>query len=125
MKLIATYILLFCYSAAMFKPMMPSIVDFIAHSFINEYHISTVHHSHGEDHVHKEVQKVATEENKTENAPKQKNAEPVSVHVISVNNFTACTEYLPEEYKIPYSLNINQPMHRVNIPPPKTFMSFL
>lgn len=104
----------------MFKPVMPSLADFIAHSFIHDYHIATVHHSHGENHVHAEVQRAAKEENQNENTPKQKNVEPVAVHIASVSNFNALTEYSFEEYSVLHLLTFNQPLRWVNVPPPKT-----
>lgn len=119
MKLTATYILLFFYTSAVFKPVVPYILDFIAHSFYHEHHMATVHHSYGKDHVHIEAEKAATEDGNHGEKPKHKDIEPFSVHIVFNTNFTLHNTFsIEENYSFNY-LNIAHPFLKINIPPPK------
>jgi hypothetical protein len=49
-----------------FQPIAPWVQDVLAHTFNESEHIATVHHQNGKDHVHVEMQKMAS---KTNNSP--------------------------------------------------------
>jgi len=57
-----SYILLFCYALALFRPLVPAIADGIAHAFWKMEHMATVHYENGSFHVHKEIKEAAGDE---------------------------------------------------------------
>ena len=48
------YLLLFSYAVIIFKPVMPTIADTMAHIFWYSHHMATVHYENGKYHVHLE-----------------------------------------------------------------------
>ncbi|MEP6725898.1 MAG: hypothetical protein ABJC98_08790 [Bacteroidota bacterium] len=54
MKKALLYLLLFCYTTLICKPMLPFISDGIAHIFWYSEHMATVHYENGKYHVHYE-----------------------------------------------------------------------
>jgi hypothetical protein len=83
MKQLIAYYLIFFYAAALLKPVLPLVKDFIAHTFTQEYHIATVHQHDGSKHVHKEIAETTKQSQNEEKAPKINTSEPVSVHLFS------------------------------------------
>lgn len=55
MKKTLLYIVLFTYASMMCKPVLPYMVDIIAHTFYYKSHLATVHFENGKLHVHKEI----------------------------------------------------------------------
>ena len=62
MKKEISYILLLLYATVMLKPMMPTIIDGMAHLFWYSHHIATVHYEHGSLHVHYDYLQAAKKE---------------------------------------------------------------
>jgi hypothetical protein len=46
---------LFFYILSMFQPVMPVVMDVIAHTFYEQQHIMMVHEVHGKFHIHSEL----------------------------------------------------------------------
>ena len=70
MKCILSYFLLFAYATIMIKPAIPTIADAFAHLLQYSDHIATVHHDHGEYHVHYEYLEAAKNNPSQENSTK-------------------------------------------------------
>ena len=49
------YMLFGAYTLMMLQPVMPVIIDGMAHTFWNSRHMLTVHEEHGKFHVHQEL----------------------------------------------------------------------
>ena len=62
MKKLLLSVLLMCYAAVMFRPVLPYISDFIGHVFFYTQHMATVHYENGNYHVHYETAKDVKEE---------------------------------------------------------------
>lgn len=122
MKFTVAYYLLLFYAAAMLKPVMPLISDFLAHRFAHEHHMATVHHHHGENHVHEELAAAADEQDEKQQ-PKQKMPDPVSVHTLVINNFEFYTWLPASEYNIDPCPEISKPLLQIIIPPPRIHFS--
>ena len=70
MKCILSYFLLCAYAAIMIKPAIPTLADAFAHLLQYSDHIATVHHDHGEYHVHYEYLEAAKNNPSEENSTK-------------------------------------------------------
>ena len=55
-------VVLAALALSLFKPVMPLVVDGLAHAFWGSVHIATVHKHQGKEHVHYEVKKMAQEQ---------------------------------------------------------------
>ncbi len=55
---------LFAYAMFLFKPVMPILVDRLAHTFWSNVHIAVVHRVNGKEHVHYELMKAADDTGK-------------------------------------------------------------
>lgn len=66
MKKVLLYFLFFIYLISVVKPTLPFVTDAIAHAFLYQKHIATVHVINGKQHVHHQFvreSKKAHEEN--------------------------------------------------------------
>lgn len=79
MKSASAYYLILLYAVAVCKPFLPSVNDWLAHTFWNAAHLETVHHTHGSNHVHYELKEAAKQE-KGDTASSVI-SEPVAVHI--------------------------------------------
>ena len=82
MKIIIAYYLLFFYTVAMCKPMLPIVKDAIAHVLWEAEHIATVHHDHGHHHAGNEIAKAVHEDDRNKLPAPSKTPEPVSIHIV-------------------------------------------
>ena len=85
MRISFTYILLFCYIFAVFRPITPAVQDFIAHALYESQHLAEIHYENGSYHVHKELADVAESNDKrpvSEDSQLQVK-ESVSYHLIT------------------------------------------
>ncbi len=71
MKAVARTLML-AYALFLLKPVMPIIIDALAHTFYESVHIAVVHRVHGKEHVHYELRKAAAESEKEGLGQKQK-----------------------------------------------------
>jgi hypothetical protein len=119
MKLLAAYILFF-YTAAIFKPVLPYVADFVAHLVAHEHHISTVHGAHGHDHAHHEAADAAADTDEKQDIPQYKFAEPVSVHHVAEKN----DEWIVTTPATIYCMAVRdttiKPLLPVLVPPPRS-----
>ncbi|HEY0058899.1 MAG TPA: hypothetical protein VGB56_07170 [Flavisolibacter sp.] len=60
---------MFLYTASVVKPVLPLLVDVLAHTFQELEHTSTVHAHNGEQHVHLEMQSLVAEQHDDAPAP--------------------------------------------------------
>lgn len=116
--LAATYIVIF-YTAAILKPVLPYVADFLAHQFAHEKHMATVHSHNGHEHAHHEAADAASDEDE-QNAARQKFSEPVSAHQVAKNTINWEVPVSTTTYTIPPGHSTNKPLLPVNIPPPKS-----
>ena len=82
MKITIAYFLLFLYTIAMCKPVLPLVQDKLAHIFWKAAHIATVHHHHGGHHAKEEIAKAAHEEESNKLPAPSKTPETVSIHIV-------------------------------------------
>ena len=66
----------------MCKPILPLVLDELAHIFWKAKHLSTVHHHHGEHHAQHEVAEAEHQENTNQQPAATKTFEPVSIHIV-------------------------------------------
>ncbi len=57
-------VLIIAYALFLLKPVMPILLDGLAHTFYKSVHIAVVHRVHGKEHVHYELRKAAAESEK-------------------------------------------------------------
>ncbi len=62
MRNTTAYYLLIFYTFALCKPVVPLLIDKIAHIFWQTEHIASVHHHHGNHHTEQEIAASAHEE---------------------------------------------------------------
>lgn len=120
MKQSIAYYLIFFYAAALLKPVLPLVKDFLAHTFTQEHHIVTVHQHAGSTHVHKEIAATAKQHHSDEKAPKIIFSEPVSVHLSYTQNENCFPFSTVKES--PYSIFLcifSKPILDRVVPPPK------
>ncbi len=53
------WLLIFSYTLLLLNPVMPVLMDLMAHTFWEQQHMLTVHEVNGKFHVHQEVSKAA------------------------------------------------------------------
>jgi len=80
LKQILLYLLLFSYTTVLFKPVLPALGDFVAHTFWRLEHISSIHIENGKQHLHYELIGLVKESTKEKAA---------------ANNFKADVFYTP------------------------------
>lgn len=85
MKKIALYIMLFCYSVIIIKPVVPYVADAVAHVFYYSQHMATIHYENGKLHVHQELIDENEQSPKQSEAPVSKNDKSITDH-ISISN---------------------------------------
>jgi hypothetical protein len=54
-KYFFVYLLVFVYSFALIKPILPIVSDFMAHTFYKLEHTASVHYENGKYHLHAEL----------------------------------------------------------------------
>jgi hypothetical protein len=63
-----TWIVLFSYTLLMFRPVMPVVMDVLAHTFWEQQHLLVVHEVNGKFHVHNELVNISHESGKDKQA---------------------------------------------------------
>ncbi len=99
LKAALTYLVLLSYLAGLVKPVLPILLDVIAHTFQELEHTDTVHKHNGENHVHLEIESANKQENSNKNVPAQKIE-------VSVNPHLAC--------KLHYDFSIEKKLQDLN-----------
>ncbi|CAN5592531.1 hypothetical protein BH11BAC3_BH11BAC3_48020 [soil metagenome] len=109
MKKVLSYLLIGMYATIMIQPVMPSVADGFEHLLNYQSHVSTVHHTHGKEHVHVEYIAAAKKSQGKSSSDKSGcRSEPVSEH-----NSTLAFEYfiipIPyvQSYFVPLTCNIS------------------
>jgi hypothetical protein len=110
---------LVCYVLLMFKPSMPLLNDWIAHTFYEKQHLLMVHEVKGKFHIHQELAKAGdqagqqkTHESKVE-VQGYFNVLPTIFKAV-LNEFNQGNAYLSYAYHYPIT-----PYRNVHYPPPK------
>ena len=119
MKFATAYYLLFFYVAALFKPVLPFVSDFLAHTFTTEDHLSTVHHKHGAGHAHLQMAEIAGEANDEQRKPDTKFSEPVPVHLISQQAYHFAVPVIAKQNYFTSFCKTSDPFQHIIVPPPK------
>lgn len=117
-----TQALLVAYTLFLLKPVMPVIIDGLAHAFWKNVHVAVVHKVNGKEHVHYELKKVAAENEKhkggqKDNSPNSEDVYQLPVAVKAVSGVS----YMPYSCK-PAAYYLRTPYDadlRLESPPPK------
>lgn len=117
MRSAAAYYLILLYAAAVCKPFLPIVADFLAHTFQHGTHIETVHHKHGANHVHHELKETAKAAG--ENTKAASLSEPVALHLPTPSDYNFLSTLLPLSKAHTYSNSIRQSVSEIPFPPPK------
>jgi len=67
-----TWLVIISYTLLMFKPVMPIVMDVLAHTFWEQRHLMTVHEVHGKFHVHYELINASHQSDKDKSATNNK-----------------------------------------------------
>jgi hypothetical protein len=113
----AAYFFLLLYLAAVSKPVAPIAMDVLAHSFWEAVHISSVHHHHGDDHTHAELEMSSKHDEESPSGAKYE--EPVSVHLTSQKTITSHLSFDTKNNYCCYNSSISESLKEVITPPPK------
>ncbi len=119
MKNVSAYYLLLLYSLATCKPILPFINDFFAHTFLKTNHIKSVHHDHGDDHVHYEYLDIENENGKEQKNLPTRLFESVSVHIIIDQDQNLFDKANMDSPPSSYFYGLPHPIMDLAIPPPK------
>ena|SRR5688572_2251619 len=118
MKTTIAHYLLLIYVAAMCKPILPLVNDFLAHTCWKTEHITTVHHENGKNHLHHELKK-ASDQNQDANSPAPKSSKSVSVHILLQNNYDFLHGIISEQKNLSGAYSLLSTFIEMNTPPPK------
>ncbi len=111
------YYCLLLYLSAIFKPVVPIVKDMLAHSFWKMEHMETIHHHHGDNHAHLEIEKSSDQNKGTPTATKWE--EPVSVHLSLQKTIVFYNHLLAKKnYRI-YNSDLSASIIQMITPPPK------
>lgn len=121
MKAVAR-VLIVAYGLFLLKPVMPIIVDALAHTFWRSVHVAVVHRVNGKEHVHYELRKAAADLEKDKAGHKQSNSVEQDIYSLPSSltaGELACYAFAidkPTAYYHPaqYRADISR-----NYPPPK------
>jgi hypothetical protein len=120
MKVALAYYLLFFYTVALCKPVLPLVSDFLAHAFSQQKHLRTVHRHQGAEHVHLEMAKASGDAQQEQNSPRTAFSDPVSVHLLLADEGNGLVlPALPKKTFGFYTSSILYQFVGVDIPPPK------
>jgi hypothetical protein len=114
------YLAIIAYSTIMLKPVLPFLLDGVAHMFWYSKHMATVHYENGKFHVHKEVVDAAKDDQSPEKGSQSARAEQSSSEhfVISSSYHFSITPILPQHFPgLPESL-LSNPLSG-DYPPPR------
>ncbi len=122
MKKLLLSVLLMCYAAVMFKPVLPYISDFIGHVFFYTQHMATVHYENGNYLVHYETAKDVKEE-KSDKSPisssKKDNAGNEHIIIIALKYPTFSTTFTAKGYTSTTTPALLSGTFKNNYPPPR------
>lgn len=117
MSKVFAYYFFLLYLSAIFKPVAPIVKDILAHSFWEMEHMATIHHHHGNDHTHVEIEKSLDQNKETPSATKSE--EPVSVHLFLQKTFISYNHLVAKkEYRL-YNSDLSESVMQIITPPPK------
>ena len=99
MKKTLLYLLIFTYSASIFKPVMPYLSDAIDHTFYYAEHVKTVHFENGKYHVHNELVKHSRSSTNDDKDAMQKKMASSNEHLITtIYSTPSFSTYLSHNY---------------------------
>ena len=115
-----TWLVLVAYTVLMFKPVMPVVMDVLAHTFWEQQHMLTVHEVNGKFHVHNELVKASHQSEKDKQAAGNKYAMGEYLPVISINKAQAPSKFYfkKDTYRF-YSCFYPFSCHDIDNPPPE------
>ncbi len=121
-KKVVTRTLIIAYAIFLLKPVMPIIMDALAHAFYRSVHIAVVHRVHGKEHVHYELRKAAAESENSGLEQKHKLILADEVYTLPVPQTTAAAlmifVLLKKRHPLYRCAHYDADMAR-NYPPPK------
>ena len=103
----------------MLKPSLPVVKDTLAHIFWQMDHMATVHHHYGNNHLHHEIKKDATQNEQEETGPNSKLPEPVSIHLFLKAEYDFSSHSLLEKHFCQGLYSLQEPFPEISSPPPK------
>ncbi|HZE82902.1 MAG TPA: hypothetical protein VE035_01275 [Puia sp.] len=119
MKKALLYLLMFSYSTMLIRPVMPSVLDLIAHTFWYSQHMATVHFENGKYHVHYEYM-AESRKNFPEKSTAVRTDSPASDHLVSrtTYNFSISLPVIKKE-RTRESFSLPSCFLASDYPPPK------
>ncbi len=119
MKKVLAYILLFSYTTMLFKPVLPSISDFIAHTFWYSRHMATVHYEHGKYHVHYQYLEESKKNFPIKNAHLLKNEMPSNDYFVCEQAYDFLFWQTPHDHFKRLSFYLSSASLKDDYPPPR------
>lgn len=117
MRSIAAYYLFLLQILVMARPLIPQIADACFHSFALAIHIATVHARYGSNHVGKELENTADDNNKKNTTVKTEESPAV---YIPAGEYSCCFyEYRDKAYPLIHLRPIPAIFISIQTPPPK------
>lgn len=116
-----TRLLLFAYALFVLKPVMPILIDNLAHTFWKNVHIAVVHKVNGKEHVHYELARAAKDLDKEKSGGKVKTETEQSSYLIAAPIpalKAVIAYYIPEKYRV-FSSLLPDSFQEHDYPPPK------
>ena len=115
-----TWMVLIAYTALMFRPAMPVVMDVLAHTFWEQQHMLTVHEVNGKFHVHNELVDASHQSDKDKQSSAAKAmideylpVKPVKIGQQLISNFSEMETYLAYNCFYPSSSS------DLDVPPPR------
>jgi len=124
MKNAVAYFLVLFYAIAMFKPVLPVLKDFLAHTFTPKLHIVSVHNEKGSKHVHYETAQTATTDT-DESKAANKFSSPVSEHVTTTAIVLLTPVVIKKNFFPSNPQFVSVPEINIVAPPPKCTIFFI
>ncbi len=114
---------LVAYTLLIIKPVMPVMMDKVAHTFWAEVHFRTIHVHNGVEHVHYEVKKMNEQDqqgNSTGNSGKQQTQTETVAHIIAAQEEIVFSQQQDIERSFgSYRCNVLGKGSIVDYPPPR------
>ncbi len=98
MKDALLYLLLFTYSASIFKPVIPYLSDMVAHTFYYAEHVKKVHYENGKYHVHNELVRENKKNTTDDKDAMQKKISSDNEHLLITNYSCFFNPHYPNNY---------------------------
>ena len=115
-----TRLVMISYALLMLKPVMPILLDNMAHSLWAKQHYRVVHKHGGEEHVHFELQKIAKEDEQEKGQTRHESQTEISPHIaVSAPAITVVNRFYPRHVYAAYACRYPVVYTTPDYPPPR------